>query len=66
MYYECSNSVSEQLFDLVLLVYDFPFKYDLVEVVVFKLVNLYPVLLFQVLIELEALRGISLWESNLV
>ena len=66
MYYECSNSVSEQLFDLVLLVYDFPFKYDLVEVVVFKLVNLYPVLLFQVLIEFEALRGISLWESNLV
>ena len=66
MYYECSNSVSEQLFDLVLLIYDFPFKYDLVEVVVFKLVNLYPVLLFQVLIEFEALRGISLWESNLV
>ena len=66
MYYECSNSVSEQLFDLVLLVYDFPFKYDLVEVVIFKLVNLNAMFLFEVLIEFEALRGISLWEGDLV
>ena len=66
MYYECSNSVSEQLLDLVLLVYDFTFKYDLVEVVIFKLVNLNAMFLFEVLIEFEALRGISLWESDLV
>ena len=66
MYYECFNSVSEQLFNLVLLVDDFPFKYNFVEVVVFKLIDLYVVLLFEIFVKFKTLRQVTLRESNLV
>ena len=66
MYYERFNSVSEQLFNLVLLVDDFPFKYNFVEVVVFKLIDLYVVLLFEIFVEFKTLRQVTLRESNLV
>ena len=66
MYYESFNSVSEQLFNLVLLVDDFPFKYNFVEVVVFKLIDLYVVLLFEIFVEFKTLRYVILWESNFV
>ena len=62
--YRLSNSVSEQLLDLVLLVNDFPFKYDLVEVVILKLVDLDLVLLLEHLVELSTLRLVPLWEGD--
>ena len=51
---------------MVLLVDDFPFKYNFVEVVVFKLIDLYVVLPFEIFVEFEALRQATLRESNLV
>ena len=51
---------------MVLLVNDFPFKYNFVEVVVFKLVDLYVVLLFEIFVEFKTLRYVTLWESNFV
>jgi hypothetical protein len=52
--------------NLVLLVDDFPFKYNFVEVVVFKLIYLYVVLLFEIFVEFKTLRQVTLRESNLV
>ena len=66
MYYESFNSVSEQLFDLVLLVDDFPFKYNFVEVVVFKLIDLYVVLSLEIFVKFKTLRHVTLRESNLI
>ena len=66
MYYESFNSVSEQLFDLVLLVDNFPFKYNFVEVVVFKLIDLYVVLSLEIFVKFSTLIHVTLRESNFV